>query len=96
MDPLLGAESAMLAPPAETLPATQYTLTPQLLDEKLQALSHQLTCNITLNVRKISQELHEEIAQVGEHTDALETKYDDLVQYVQALEEENSALKYTV
>lgn len=37
-----------------------------------------------------------EIAQIGEHADALETKYDDLMQYVQALEEENSALKHTV
>lgn len=67
----------------------QPTLTPELLNEKLQTLLHQLICIIESEMGKI---LHGEITQIGECTDALETKCHDLVQYVQALEEENSAL----
>lgn len=45
---------------------------------------------------KLSHKLRGEITQIGECTDALVTKFDDLVQYVLALEEKNSALKHTV
>lgn len=33
--------------------------------------------------------------QIGDRTDALENKFDDLVNYVQLLEEENSTLKHS-
>lgn len=66
------------------------------MDEKLQALLHHLTCNMSQEVGKISQELRGEIDQLGERTDTLETKFDDFIQYVHALEKENSALKHTV
>lgn len=45
---------------------------------------------------KIFQELGGELAQIGERTEALETKFEDLVQYAHVLEEENVALKHTV
>lgn len=46
---------------------------------------------------KIFQELWgRQITHIGERTDALENKFDDLVQYVQVLKEENSVLKHLV
>lgn len=98
MDLLLGvkyADSAMPAIPGTPSPPPQGVLTPDILDEK-QALLHQITRNIAVEVGKISQDLWGEITQIGEHTDALENTIVDLVQYVQVLEEENSALKHSV
>lgn len=44
----------------------------------------------------MSLELRGEIDQLGESIHTLETKFDNIVQYVHLLEEENSALKHTV
>lgn len=82
----------MHASGAVSLPTQHSVLTPEILDNKLQTLLHQLTRNIG----SLAQELRGEISQIGEHTDALKTKCDELVQYVQALEEENAALKHPV
>lgn len=76
-------------------PPCKSLLTPELLDEKLQVLLLQLTHNISQEVGKIPQELREEIDQIGERTDMLETKFYDMIQYVHAQEEENSSLKHS-
>lgn len=47
-------------------------------------------------VGKITLELRGEIAQIGERTEALEHKFDEMVNYVQVLEEENHSLKHSV
>lgn len=88
--------TALHAPENACLPASQMMLTPEMLHEKLQLLLHQMTCNIALEVRKHSQELCGEITQIDECTDALKMKFDELVQCVQALEEEKSTLKHTI
>lgn len=92
-DPPAPAQSAS-GPLAPSAPMS--ILTPELLDEKLQALLHHLTHIISQAVGKNSQKLKGEIDQLGERTDNLETKFDDLVQYVHVLEEENSTLKHAV
>lgn len=54
-----------------------------MLDEKLQALLHKLTNNMTLEMGKITQELRRKMrkmAQIGERTDHLDIEFDDLVQ----------------
>lgn len=51
---------------------------------------------ISKEVGKIAHKLREEINQLGEHTDTLENKFDELVQYVHALEKDNAALKHTM
>lgn len=61
------------------IPASQFFLTPKLLDEKLQTLLHRITHNIVQEVGKISQELRGELDQLGEHSDVLETKFDYMV-----------------
>lgn len=40
---------------------------------------------------KLAQELWGEIPHIGECSDALETKFDKLVQYVHVLEEDNAS-----
>lgn len=71
-------------------------LTPDMLYEKFQTLLLQLTCNISQEVGKLSQELRGEIDKIGECTDMLETKFDDMIEYVHVLEEDNSSLKHSV
>lgn len=66
--------------------ATQAVLTPELLDEKLQALLQQMTRNFAAEVGTLSQELRGEVVQIGEMTAAIGTKFDDLVKYVQELD----------
>lgn len=102
IDPLLGTEEAgNPAPATEQVsgskpPSVQAILTPDILDEKLQNLLLQITRNIAAGVGKISLELRGEITQIGERADALQNKFDEMVNYVQALEEENYTLKLSV
>lgn len=63
-------------------------ITASVLDE-LHAFLQNIPCSISVEVGIISQELRGEKALIGECTDHLETKFDDLVQYVHVLEEEN-------
>ena len=75
-------------------PAEAVTVT--VLDLKLQTLLQDLTRNITKEVGKLAQELRGEIDQLGERTATLETKFDETIQYMHALEEEYAYLKHTV
>lgn len=68
----------------------------EVLDLKMQALLQSLTHNIAKEVGKLAHELRGEIDQLGECTDTLESKFDDMVQYVHVLEEENAILKNAV
>lgn len=70
-------------------------LTVEVLDDRLQALLGNIIRSISTEVGKIAQELGGEIAQLDELTDHLETKFNDLIQYIQVLEEENHSLKHT-
>lgn len=45
---------------------------------------------------RISRELRGEIDQLGNHRATLETKFDETINYMQALEEENASLKHSV
>lgn len=45
---------------------------------------------------KLATELTGEINQIGEHTDTLEYKMDEMVNYVQVIEEENHTLRQSV
>ena len=96
VDPSLFAEQPASQPSASTLPAMSAPVTENVLDQKLQALLQNLTNNIAKEVNKLAHELRGEIDQLGERTDTLETKFDDMVQYVHALEEENATLKNAV
>lgn len=71
-------------------------VTVAVLDLKLQTLLQDLTHNIAKEVGKIAKELRGEIDQLGECTDTLENKFDELVQYVHVLEEDNATIKHTV
>ena len=53
-------------------------VTVAVLDLKLQSLLQNLTHNITKEVGKITQELRKEIDQLGQRTDTLENKFDEL------------------
>lgn len=68
---MYGALVSLHALSSASSSATHSVLTPEMLDEKLQFLLHQLTRNISLAVGKISQELRGEIAYIGEQTDSL-------------------------
>lgn len=72
----LGENRSIPAPSTNRPPAPQSVFTLELLDEKLQALLHQLTHTIFQAVGNISQELRDEIDHLGESTDTLETKFD--------------------
>lgn len=71
-------------------------LTADILDTKLQSLLQAITHNIAQEVGKLAKELRGEIDQLGDRTDTLENKLDELVQYVQVLEEDNAAIKHSV
>lgn len=71
-------------------------LTPDNLDTKLQSLLQAITHNIVLEAGKLAKELRVEIGQLGDRTDTLESKFDELVQYVQVLEDDNVAIKHSV
>lgn len=102
MDPVLGMEdTGVHAPvtdqtPRANTPPAQAALTPDLLYEKLQNLLLQITHSMAVEVGKIAAELRGEIAQIGECTGALKHKFDDVVNYVQVLEEENHSFKHSV
>lgn len=68
--------------PHKTKAVTATMVTVEVLDLKLQALLQCLTQGGNWSSR--------------EWTDTLETKFDNIMQYVHVLEEENSNLKYTV
>ena len=101
--PLADSRSAVLTDlPADDgsqrAPSAEATdmVTVAVLDHKLQSLLQNLTHNITKEVGKITQELRKEIDQLGERTDTLEIKFDELTQYVHVLEEDNAAMKNTL
>lgn len=71
-------------------------VTVAVLDSKLNSLLHDLTHSIAKEVGKIAHKLRGEIDQIGEHTNTLENKFDELTQYVHVLEEDNSCLKHTI
>lgn len=71
-------------------------MTVAVLDLKLQSLLQDLTHNIAKEVGKIAHELRGEIDQLGELTDTLENIFDELTQYVHALEEDNATMKHIV
>lgn len=106
MDPLLGADKADKHPPVVTQSLDfspsppQETLTPAILDAKLDAklqlLLQQIAHTVSTEISKLAAELRGEINQIGERTDALEYKFDKMVNYVQAIEEENHNLRHTV
>lgn len=96
VDPSLFMEDSSQRPQPPVSPATLLPVTVDVLDTKLQALLHNITHNITKEVNKLAHELRGEIDQLGERTDHLETKFDDMVQYVHVLEEENAGLKNAV
>lgn len=77
------------AHPLQQPSSTQALLTPELLEIKLKALAQQLTRDIGQEAGKISRELRGEIDKLGERTATLETKFDETIHYLQALEEEN-------
>lgn len=78
------------------LQGTFTPLTADVLDTKLQSLLQAITHNIAQEVGKLAKELRGEIDQLGDRTDILETKFDELVQYVQVLEEDNATIKHSV
>lgn len=67
-----------------------------MLDDKLHTLLQALTHIMAQEVGKLAKGLRGEITQLGERTDTLETKFNELVQYVQVLEEDNATIKHTV
>lgn len=71
-------------------------VTVAVLDLKLQSLLQDLTHNIAREVGKIAHELRGEIDQLGEPTDPLKNKFDELTQNVHVLEEDNAAMRHTV
>lgn len=95
-DPLASTEGTY--PGGSPIPLAEPTsaATVKVLDMKLHDLLHDLTHDITKEMGKISQELSCEVTHLGECTDTLETKFDELVQYDHVLEEDNAALKHTV
>ena len=95
-DPSLFTIQTAPQSPASTPPAMAAPVTETVLDQKLQALLQNLTNNIAKEVNKLAHELRGEIDQLGERTDNLETKFDNMVQYVHALEDENATLKNAV
>lgn len=96
MDQLATGGGNPLHVPHSQPPGSLTPLTAEVLDAKLNSLLENITHNISLKVGKIAQELREEIDHLGERTDTLETKFDELVQYVHVLEEDNVYLKHTV
>lgn len=68
-------------------------LTAEILDASLQSLLQAITHNIA---QEVGKELRGEIGQLGERNDTLESKFDELVQYVQVLEEDNAIMKHLV
>ena len=81
-------------------PSPHEILTPDILDAKLDAklqlLLRQITSNVSAEVNKLAAELRGEINQLGERTDTLENKFDEMINYVQAIEEENHNLRISV
>lgn len=77
-------------------PDNSVTVTVAVLDSKLQSLLQDLTRNFTVAVGKLAQELRGEIDQLGDRTDTLESKFDELVKYVHVLEEDNVTLKQSI
>lgn len=77
-------------------PGPSPPLTAEVLDVKLQSLLQAITHNIAHKVGKLAKELRGEIDQLGKSTDSLEYKFDEMVQYVQVLEEDNATIKNTV
>lgn len=54
-------------------------VTVEVLDLRLQALLQSLTHNLAKEVGKLAHKLREEIDQLGERTDTLESKFDNMV-----------------
>lgn len=71
-------------------------LTAEVLDAKLHSLLQAITHNIAQEVGKVAKELRGEFDQLGESNDSLEYKFDEMVQYVQALEEDNATTKNAI
>lgn len=71
-------------------------LTVDILDAKLHTLLQNISHTIATEVGKIAQDLRGEIALVEERTDRLENKMDELINYVQVLEEDNHTLKQQI
>lgn len=82
--------------PPTPLSGSAAAITVGVLDAKLQSLLKDLTNNIAREVGEIVHELRGEITYFGERTDTLENEFDELVQYVHVLEEDNATLKHTV
>lgn len=95
-DPLTLMDGLPIGGPPLPLKGPAVAVTVEVLDVKLQTLLQDLTHNIIREVGKIAHELKGEITQLGGRTDTLENKFDELVQYVHILEEDNAALKHTV
>ena len=96
VDPTLFVENLPHKQRPPELPTMSSPITVEVLDAKLQTLLHSLTQNITKEVGKLAHELRGEIDQLGERTDTLESKFDNMVQYVHVIEEENANLKNLV
>lgn len=102
LDPSLDSEDAASPSltssqnPATILSPSNMILTPDILDSKLQLLLQQITSNVSAEVNKLAAELRGEITQIGDRTDTLENKFDEMVNYVQAIEEENHNLRLSV
>lgn len=77
---LMADDNSQQALPPHLPSPSQSILTPELLDIKLQALTHKLTKGIAQEVGKIVRELRGEIDQLGECTATLETKFDETLQ----------------
>lgn len=83
--------------PTPTSGASLPPLSVDVLDVKLQSLLQAITHNIAQEVGKnLAKELRGEIGQLEERTDSLEYKFNEMVQYVQVLEEDNATIKNTV
>lgn len=82
VDPSLFAERPSHKPQLSDQPTAVTMVTVEVLDLKLQVLLQSLTPNIAKEVGKIAHELRGEIDQLGDHTDTLESKFDNTVQYV--------------
>lgn len=71
-------------------------ITVDIRDSKLHALLQDLTSNVSKEMGKLAHELRGEFAHIGERTDVLESKFDDLIQCVHVLEEDNAGLKKSI
>lgn len=93
VDSSLFTEKHSRQPKATDQSSMAALVTVEVLDLRLQTLLQSLTNNIAKEVSKLAHEFRGEIDHLGERTDTLETKFDDMVQYVHVLEYENATLK---